>query len=58
MAATPKEKDEQWRGSGTWATIRYSKKKNKPLSVIHTDGAVDIFNKPVEIDENLAKIFG
>jgi len=58
MTATPKEREEQWRGSGTWATIRYSKKKNKPLSVIHSDGKVEIFNKPVEVDDTLAKIFG
>ena len=29
MYAFPKETKMQWRGSGTWATIRYASKKNK-----------------------------
>jgi len=33
MYAFPKEIEEQWRGSGTWATIRYAKKKKKSLMV-------------------------
>lgn len=34
MIATPKEKDEQLR-SGTWATIRYSRKKRVTLTVVY-----------------------
>ncbi len=33
MYAFPKEDKEQWRGSGTWATIRYAQKKHKRLLV-------------------------
>lgn len=36
MLATPKEFDEQLR-SGTWATIRYSKKKNKSLFTFYPE---------------------
>jgi len=39
MIATPKEHSEQQR-SGTWATIRYSKKLKKPLMIISPDGSV------------------
>ena len=38
MLATPKEYDEVERGSGTWATIRYTIKMNKPLIVVWPDG--------------------
>ena len=39
MIATPYEKDEQLR-SGTWATIRYAKKKGKRLIIVYRDGSV------------------
>ena len=38
MIATPKETTMQWRGSGTWATIRYSQKISKPLRLFYPDG--------------------
>lgn len=38
MIAAPKEYDEQWRGSGTWATMRYTVNANKPLFVVWPDG--------------------
>jgi len=37
MFATPKEDNEQLR-SGTWATIRYTRKLNKKLCIIFPDG--------------------
>ena len=39
MIATPKEDKEQLR-SGTWATIRYTKKMNKGLTIIMPDGQI------------------
>lgn len=39
MFACPKENEEQLR-SGTWATIRYSRKMKKPLYIIFPDGAI------------------
>jgi hypothetical protein len=39
MIACPKEFDEQLR-SGTWATIRYARKQNKPLIIFYPDGSV------------------
>ena len=41
MLATPKENDEVLR-SGTWATIRYSRKKRKQLAIIFPNGKVKI----------------
>lgn len=38
MIATPKQKNEIKRGSGTWATIRYSRKQKVPLVIIWPDG--------------------
>jgi hypothetical protein len=43
MVATPKETEEQLR-SGTWATVRYAKKKNKKLVVVFPSGAYSIYN--------------
>jgi hypothetical protein len=43
MIATPKENEEQKR-SGTWATIRDSRKKGKKLVVIFPDGTTKKFN--------------
>lgn len=36
---TPKETREQFKGSGTWASIRYARTANKPLVVIWPDGS-------------------
>jgi hypothetical protein len=33
MLAFPKEYTEQWRGSGTWATIRYTRKRKTMLVI-------------------------
>lgn len=41
MIATPKGKEEQ--RSGTWYTIRRSKKFKVPLLIIHPDGKTSIF---------------
>ena len=41
LIATPGENKEQLR-SGTWATIRYAKKKNKKIMIIFPDGTVKI----------------
>lgn len=38
MFIVPKEKTEQFRGSGTWATFRYAKKAGKPVFLIYPDG--------------------
>lgn len=40
MIATPKEFAMQWKGSGTWATIRYAKQAKKPLYIIFPDGSI------------------
>jgi hypothetical protein len=37
LVATPGEPEEQ-RRSGTWATIRYASKQDKPLYIIYPDG--------------------
>jgi len=39
LLATPGEKEEQLR-SGTWATIRYARKKGKQVVIIYPDGEV------------------
>lgn len=39
LLATPKEKEEQLR-SGTWSTIRYAKKTNKPYIIVFPDGSL------------------
>lgn len=38
IIACPKEFQEQWRGSGTWATIRYARKKCRVGVIIFPDG--------------------
>lgn len=40
MVAGPAQRQEQFRGSGTWATIRYTQKAAKPLDVIWPDGEI------------------
>jgi hypothetical protein len=40
LIATPKEKTEQ-RRSGTWYTIRYAKKRGKPIFIIYPDGSFE-----------------
>jgi hypothetical protein len=43
MLACPKAHSEELR-SGTWATIRYTKKVKKPLAIIYPDGAIERIN--------------
>ena len=43
LVGTPKEYIEELR-SGTWATIRYAKKNNKPVIIIYPDGNIERFN--------------
>lgn len=38
MVACPSSKVEAFRGSGTWATIRYARSIGKPLEIIYPDG--------------------
>lgn len=42
MIAGPSGYDEIMRGSGTWATIRYARKVNKPLLIVWPDGTVKV----------------
>lgn len=39
MLVTPKEQAEQGKGSGTWASIRYTRKAKKPLIIVYPDGS-------------------
>ena len=41
LIATPKSKLEEIR-SGTWATIRYARKKNKKMCIIYPDGSTTL----------------
>jgi len=41
----PKGKVEEWRGSGTWATIRYARKVGKPVTIIYPDGEIQEENQ-------------
>jgi hypothetical protein len=41
MLATPHGKEEILR-SGTWATIRHTRKFKKPLIIIHFDGTIEV----------------
>lgn len=43
MIAAPGTLNEQPRGSGTWATIRYAKKVGKPLFIVNLYGEVAVF---------------
>lgn len=38
MIVTPKEREEQFKGSGVWAAIRYTRKDHKPLVILWPDG--------------------
>ena len=38
LIATPKQKTEQHRGSGTWATIRYARQAQLTLCIVWPDG--------------------
>lgn len=40
LMATPKQVKEQWRGSGTWATIRMAYKRDSPTEIVFPDGSV------------------
>ena len=39
IIATPKQKVEQFRGSGTWSTIRYARKDKRRLIIVWPDGS-------------------
>lgn len=41
MIATPKSKEEEMRGSGTWATIRWARRCKKRLLIIWPDGTFE-----------------
>jgi len=41
MIATPEQNNEQLR-SGTWATIRYAKKENKPIYILYPNGTMQL----------------
>jgi len=41
LIACPKTKAEEQR-SGTWATVRYAKKKGKQIMIIYPDGGVEV----------------
>jgi hypothetical protein len=43
LIACPKEKEEQLR-SGTWATIRYARKKKLPIFIIYPNGDTESIN--------------
>jgi len=49
LIATPKEKDEEIR-SGTWATIRYAKKKGVPVAIIYPNGKTEMVVKPEPVN--------
>lgn len=38
MLVTPKEMGERFKGSGVWASIRYTRKAGKPLVILYPDG--------------------
>lgn len=42
IIAMPAQKEEQYRGSGTWATIRYARDAHKPLFIVWPDGSMSI----------------
>ena len=45
VVACPKCDREQRRGSGTWATVRYARKENKPIYIVYPDGRVEFENE-------------
>lgn len=47
LIATPDSYTEKFRGSGTWATIRYAVKKGKTVYVIYPDGSTRIQGRMV-----------
>jgi hypothetical protein len=47
MIATPKEAEMQQRG-GTWSTVRYANKIDRPTAVIRPDGIAKLLNFPQE----------
>jgi hypothetical protein len=49
MIATPKEMAETLR-SGTWATVRYTRKQGKPLFIVWPDGTVSEERTPPRTD--------
>ena len=46
IIATPSQRVEQGRGSGTWATIRYARYAQKPLIIIWPDGTSKVERVP------------
>jgi len=40
LIATPKGYNEEWRGSGTWSTIRQAARHYKPVCIVYPDGSV------------------
>lgn len=57
MIATPKEVDEQMR-SGTWATIRYARKDEKPLFIVFPDGRIQIERAEKVFDQEYVVYLG
>ena len=45
VIACPRTKDEEWRGSGTWAGIRYARKLRRHLIIVWPDGTTKEENK-------------
>lgn len=41
LVACPRTKNEEVR-SGTWATIRYARKRGKPVAIIYPNGEIDV----------------
>jgi hypothetical protein len=41
MLAFPSSHTEEWRGSGTWATIRYARRLGRELWTVYPDGAIE-----------------
>lgn len=50
MVATPKGFDEEIR-SGTWATVRYARKKGKKVTIIFPDGLLEVVTAPPSIED-------
>ena len=56
VVATPGEEEEVLR-SGTWATIRYAKKQNRPLIIIFPSGKFQVFSTTKFVDELVNEVF-